>query len=37
MIGAGFNAQFHIRSWVSVRDADINGIFDKNTERAQEA
>ncbi|OGU66790.1 MAG: dehydrogenase [Stygiobacter sp. RIFOXYC12_FULL_38_8] len=37
MIGAGFNAQFHIRSWVSVRDADINGIFDRNTERAQEA
>ena len=26
MIGAGFNAQFHIRSWVSMRDADINGI-----------
>jgi predicted dehydrogenase len=37
MIGAGFNAQFHIRSWVSVRDADINGIFDKSNERALEA
>ena len=37
MIGAGFNARFHIRSWVSVRDADINGIFDTSAERAAEA
>ena len=37
IIGAGFNAKFHIRSWVSVRDADICGIFDKNIERAEEA
>jgi predicted dehydrogenase len=36
-VGAGFNAKFHIRSWVSVRDADINGIFDKSKERAEEA
>ncbi|MCK9280739.1 MAG: Gfo/Idh/MocA family oxidoreductase [Melioribacteraceae bacterium] len=37
IIGAGFNAKFHIRSWVSVRDADICGIFDKNKERSEEA
>ncbi len=37
IIGAGFNAKFHIRSWVSVRDADICGIFDKNIERSEEA
>lgn len=37
IIGAGFNAKFHIRSWVSVRDADIFGIFDKNKERSEEA
>lgn len=37
IIGAGFNAKFHIRSWVSVRDADICGIFDKNKERSIEA
>jgi len=37
MIGAGFNARFHIRSWVSVRDADISGIFDTSRERAAEA
>lgn len=37
IIGSGFNAKFHIRSWVSVRDADICGIFDKNKERSIEA
>ncbi|KUO62118.1 dehydrogenase [bacterium BRH_c32] len=37
IIGAGFNAKFHIRSWVSVRDADICGIFDKNKDRSEEA
>ncbi|MBI9070258.1 MAG: Gfo/Idh/MocA family oxidoreductase [Melioribacteraceae bacterium] len=36
-IGTGFIGQFHIRSWISVRDADINGIFDKNEESAIEA
>ncbi len=35
-IGAGFIAKFHVRSWVSVRDADINGIVDKNIESAAE-
>jgi predicted dehydrogenase len=37
IIGGGFNARFHIRSWVSVRNADINGIYDKNFESAAEA
>lgn len=36
-IGGGFIARFHIRSWVAVRDADVLGIFDKNTETANEA
>jgi predicted dehydrogenase len=29
MIGGGFVAQFHIRSWIAVRDADINGVVAK--------
>jgi predicted dehydrogenase len=37
IIGAGFNARFHIKSWVSVRDADILGIYDRNPETASEA
>jgi predicted dehydrogenase len=37
IIGAGFNARFHIKSWVSVRDADILGIYDRNAETAAEA
>ncbi len=36
-IGGGFIARFHIRSWVAVRDADVLGIFDKNTDTANEA
>ena len=36
-IGTGFIGKFHIRSWVSVRDADINGIVDKNLNSANEA
>jgi predicted dehydrogenase len=36
-IGAGFIAKFHIRSWISVRDGDINGIFDKNENSANDA
>jgi predicted dehydrogenase len=34
LIGAGFIGNFHIRSWVAVRDGDINGICDKNLEAA---
>ncbi|MFZ1291360.1 MAG: Gfo/Idh/MocA family oxidoreductase [Melioribacteraceae bacterium] len=37
IIGTGFIGKFHIRSWVSVRDGDINGIFDKNINSANEA
>ncbi len=37
LVGAGFVARFHIRSWVGVRDADIQGIFDRDSRRAEEA
>lgn len=37
LIGGGFIGQFHIRSWVAVRDGDINGIVDKSEEAANEA
>ena len=37
IIGGGFNARFHIRSWVGVRNADIIGIFDPDRKRAEEA
>ena len=37
IVGGGFNAKFHIRSWTGVRDADIVGIVDKNAETAQSA
>jgi predicted dehydrogenase len=37
MIGAGFNARFHIRSWVGVRGADILGVTDPEASRAEEA
>ena len=35
IVGGGFNAKFHIRSWTGVRDADIVGIVDKNEETAR--
>lgn len=31
-IGSGFNAQFHARGWVGVRDADILGFWSPNEE-----
>jgi predicted dehydrogenase len=37
IIGGGFVAQFHIRSWVAVRDADINGIVAKTPAEAEAA
>jgi predicted dehydrogenase len=37
IIGGGFIARFHIRSWIGVRDADILGIFDPDEKRAREA
>lgn len=36
-IGAGFITQFHIRSWVAVRDADVNGIISKTVEESEVA
>ena len=37
IIGGGFIARFHIKSWVGVRDADILGVFDPDAKRAREA
>jgi predicted dehydrogenase len=37
IIGAGFMANFHIRSWQGVREADIVGIVDLNESRAKAA
>ncbi len=37
IIGAGFIGKFHIRSWISVRDGDINGVFDRRAESANDA
>ena len=37
IVGGGFIARFHIRSWVGIRDADILGVFDPDTKRAEEA
>jgi len=36
-IGAGFNAQFHTRGWVGVRDADILGYWSPDTATAEQA
>ena len=36
-IGSGFITQFHIRSWVAVRDADILGIWSPNQDNAAAA
>ncbi len=37
IVGGGFIARFHIRSWVSVRDADILGVVSRRKETAEEA
>ncbi len=36
-IGSGFNARFHIRSWIGVRDADVRGVWSPSREHADEA
>jgi len=36
-VGGGFVAQFHIRSWLSVRDADIVGVVTRPVEEADDA
>lgn len=37
MIGAGFITNFHLRSWIGVRDADVLGIASRSRERAEKA
>ncbi len=37
IVGGGFIARFHIRSWVGVRDADILGVVSRREETAEEA
>jgi len=36
-IGAGFVAQFHIRSWLGVRQADVTAIVSKDTKESEKA
>jgi predicted dehydrogenase len=36
-IGGGFISRFHIRAWVGVRNADIMGICDLDSKKAEEA
>ena len=37
IVGGGFIANFHIRSWVGVRDADILGVVSRRKDKAAEA
>jgi predicted dehydrogenase len=36
-VGSGFNARFHTRAWVGVRDADILGYWSPNDRNAESA
>jgi predicted dehydrogenase len=36
-IGSGFNAQFHIRAWQGVRNADVLGVWSPNADNARTA
>jgi predicted dehydrogenase len=36
IIGSGFNAKFHVQSFVGVRDADVLGVWSPNAKRAGE-
>jgi predicted dehydrogenase len=36
-VGSGFNARFHTRAWVGVRDADIHGYWSPNPANAASA
>lgn len=36
-IGSGFVAQFHIKSWIGVRDADVRGVWSPTRLHAEEA
>jgi predicted dehydrogenase len=37
IVGGGFIAHFHIRSWIGVRDADILGVVSRRENTAEEA
>src|SRR5213593_2462260 len=37
IIGSGFNARFHLKAFVGVRDADVRGIWSPNGNNAAEA
>ncbi|MGH7562702.1 MAG: Gfo/Idh/MocA family protein [Gemmatimonadales bacterium] len=36
-VGSGFNARFHMASWVGVRDADVLGVWSPHREKAEQA
>ncbi|REJ86194.1 MAG: gfo/Idh/MocA family oxidoreductase [Acidobacteria bacterium] len=36
-VGSGFITQFHIRSWIAVRDADVLGVWSPNQGNAERA
>jgi predicted dehydrogenase len=36
-VGSGFNAQFHVRGWVGVRDADVRGFWSPTRAHAESA
>jgi predicted dehydrogenase len=36
-IGSGFNARFHMLSWVGIRDADVLGVWSPNRKNAEAA
>jgi len=35
-VGSGFVADFHVRGWPAIRDADITGVFSRNAGTARE-
>lgn len=36
-VGSGFNARFHLRGWVGVRDADVRGVWSPDRSHAEAA
>jgi predicted dehydrogenase len=36
-VGSGFIARFHLQSWVTVRDADVLGVWSPNAENSESA
>ncbi len=36
-VGSGFNAQFHMRGWVAVREADVLGVWSPQKKNAEHA